>query len=95
MRMRLRAAAGRAVLLVLGTGPAWAQGKPVCDGQGKVKTPERIEGQVVKGDPGQGQVAVREADGTVHALQASAETLHEPEVGDRIGARLRETPKCP
>jgi hypothetical protein len=37
---------------------------------------------------------VREADGKVHELQASTETLQNLKVGDRIEAKLREAPKC-
>jgi hypothetical protein len=95
MRMWLRVAAGLAVAFVLWTGAALAQGKPGCDTQGRMKAPEKVEGQVVKVDTGQGKVNVREADGTVHAFQASAETLQDLKVGDRIGAKLREAPKCP
>jgi hypothetical protein len=32
-----------------------AQGKPDRDAQGKVKTPEKVEGQVVKVDMAQGK----------------------------------------
>jgi hypothetical protein len=48
----------------------------------------------VKVDPAQGKVTVREADGTVHEFQASAETLKDLKPGDQIGAKLREAPKC-
>jgi hypothetical protein len=95
MTMRMRAAAGLAVVLVLWTGPTLAQGKPPCDAQGKTTAPATVEGQVVKIDSGLGKVTVREAAGTVHEFQASAETLQGLKVGDRIGAKLREAPKCP
>jgi hypothetical protein len=81
--------------LLLWTGAALAQGKPGCDAQGKMKTPEKVEGQVVKVDQAQGKVTVREPGGTVHEFQASAETLKDLKVGDSIGAKLREAPKCP
>ena len=68
--------------------------KPGCDAQGRMKAPEKVEGQVVKVDPAQGKVTVREADGTVHEFQASAETLKDLKPGDQIGAKLREAPKC-
>jgi hypothetical protein len=87
--------AGFAVCLMLWTGAAVAQGKPNCDAQGKMKTPEKVEGQVVKVDTAQGKVTVREPDGTVHEFQASAETLKDLKVGDKLGAKLREAPKCP
>jgi Cu/Ag efflux protein CusF len=60
-----------------------------------MKTPEKVEGQVLKVDTAQGKVTVREPDGTVHEFQASAETLKDLKVGDKIEARLREAPKCP
>jgi len=95
MRRWPRLAAGLAVVLMLWMGTALAQVKPACDAQGKMKTAEKVEGQVVKVDTGQGKVTVREADGTVHEFQASAETLKDLKVGDNIGAKLREAPKCP
>ena len=87
--------AGLAVGLMLWTGTALAQGKPNCDAQGRMKTAEKVEGQVVKVDTAQGKVTVREADGTVHEFQASAETLKDLKVGDKLEAKLREAPKCP
>ena len=95
MRMWSRCAAGVAVaLIMLWTGAALGQSKPACGPQGTVKTPEMVGGQVVKIDAGQSKVTVREADGTVHEFQASAETLQGLKVGDRIEAKLREAPKC-
>ena len=70
----------------------WFQ--PGCDAQGKVKAAEKVEGQVVKVDAAQGKVTVREPGGTTHEFQASAETLKDLKVGDQIGAKLREAPKC-
>ena len=95
MRVWSGVTAGFAVCLMLWTGSAVAQGKPNCDAQGKMKTPEKVEGQVVKVDTAQGKVTVREPDGTVHEFQASAETLKDLKVGDKLGAKLREAPKCP
>jgi hypothetical protein len=86
--------AGLAVALVLWTGPALGQSKPACDSQGKVRTPEKVEGQVVSVDQAQGKVTVRESDGTTHEFQASKETLQDLKAGDRIEAKLREAPKC-
>jgi hypothetical protein len=80
---------------MLWTGSALAQGKPNCDAQGRMKTPEKVEGQVVKVDTAQGKVTVREPGGTVHEFQASAETLKDLKVGDKLEAKLREAPKCP
>ncbi len=59
-----------------------------------MKTPETVGGQVVKVERAQSKVTVRGSDGTVHELQASAETLHDLKVGDRLEAKLREAPKC-
>jgi hypothetical protein len=95
MRMWPRLAAGLAVaLILLWTGTALGQSKPACDSQGNVKTPEKVAGQVVKVDPAQSKITVRESDGTVHELQASAEALRDLKVGGRIEAKLREAPKC-
>jgi len=89
------AAAGLSVTIVLWSGSALGQAKPPCDSQGRVVTPQKVEGQVVKLDPAQNRVTVREADGTVHEFQASKETLEDLKVGDHINANLREAPKCP
>ena len=94
MGTRLRLAAGLAVGLTLWTGTALGQGRPACDPQGKVKTAEKIEGQVIKIAIPQGRVTVREADGTIHEFQASAETLQDLKVGGRVEAKLREAPNC-
>ena len=95
MRTWPRLATGLAVaLIMLWTGTATGQSKPTCDPQGKVKTPETVGGQVVKVDRAQSKVTVRGSDGTTHELQASAETLQDLKVGDRIEAKLREAPKC-
>jgi hypothetical protein len=94
MRMWPRFGAGLAVALVLWTGPALGQSKPACDSQGKVRTPEKVEGQVVSVDQAQGKVTVRQSDGTTHEFQASKETLQDLKAGDRIEAKLREAPKC-
>jgi len=71
------------------------QAKPACDQQGRVATPQKVEGQVVKVDAAQNKLTVRETDGTVHEFQASAEAIQNFKVGDRIEATLREAPKCP
>jgi hypothetical protein len=88
-------AAGFLVSVVMGSAPASGQGKPACDPQGRVVTPQKVEGQIVKVDPAQNSLTVRTADGTVHEFQASAEALQNFKVGDRIEANLRESPKCP
>jgi hypothetical protein len=88
-------AAGLSVTIVLWSGSALGQAKPPCDPQGRVMTPQKVEGQVVKLDPAQNKITVREANGTTHEFQASKETLQDLKVGDRIDANLREAPKCP
>jgi hypothetical protein len=80
---------------MLWSGFALGQAKPPCDPQGRVVTPQKVEGQVVGLDSGTGKLRVREADGTVHEFQASKETLQDFKVGDHIEANLREAPKCP
>jgi hypothetical protein len=50
---------------------------------------------VVKLDPAQNKITVRETNGTTHEFQASKETIQDLKVGDRIDANLREAPKCP
>ncbi len=88
-------AAGLSVTVMLWSGSALGQAKPPCDPQGRVMTPQKVEGQIIKIDPAQSKVTVREANGTVHDFQASKETLQNLKVGDRIEANLREAPKCP
>jgi Cu/Ag efflux protein CusF len=85
MRVSVSAAAG----LMLWTGAAFAQGQPAGAAQ-QSPTPPRVEGQVVRIDAGSGKVTVRGGDGTMHEFQASAETLKDLKVGDRIEAKLRQ-----
>jgi hypothetical protein len=82
------------VALVLGTGVAMGRGKPACDGLGKMRAPEDAEGQVVRMEPAQSRFSVRESDGVVHEFQASAETLRDLKVGDRIEVKLWEMSRC-
>lgn len=93
MHTSLRLSAALAVGLVLWTGTALAQ-RPACDQQAKMKTPERVEGEVTKVDVAQGRVTVRQSDGTVHEFQATTETLQDLKVGGRVDAKLREAPNC-
>jgi hypothetical protein len=88
-------AAGLSVTIVLWSASALGQAKPPCDQQGRVMTPQKVEGQVVKLDSAQNKITVREANGTTHEFQASKDTLQDLKVGDRIDANLREAPKCP
>jgi hypothetical protein len=87
--------AGLVMTLTLWSGFAFGQAKPACDQQGRVMTPQKVEGQVVKVDAAQNKLTVRQTDGTVHEFQASAEAIQGFKVGDRIEANLREAPKCP
>jgi hypothetical protein len=94
MRTWLPLSAGLAMGLVLWTGTALGQARPACDQQAKMKTPERVAGEVTKVDVAQGRVTVRQSDGTVHEFQASTETLRDLKVGGRVEAKLREAPNC-
>jgi hypothetical protein len=87
MKRWMRMSAGLATGLLLWTGTAVAQQAPAGD---KAKTPDKIEGQVVKIDESQGKVTIRASDGTTHEFQASPETLKDLKVGDRLEARLRK-----
>jgi len=58
------------------------------------KAPERVEGQVVEMNATQEKIKVRDSKGTTHEFQASAETLRDLKVGDKIEATLRPLPKC-
>ncbi len=80
--------------LLLSSGLAVAQGKPACAG-GKVSTPQKVSGEVLKVDAGLDKITVKETNGTVHEFQVSKETLRDLKVGDKIEANLREAPKCP
>ena len=80
--------------LAAAVGSALGQAKPPCDSQGRVMTPQKVEGQVVKIDTAKNRLTVRETNGTVHEFEAAKETLQDLKVGDRIDATLREAPKC-
>ena len=58
------------------------------------KAPERVEGQIVEMSATQERIKVRDSAGGTHEFQASAETLRDLKVGDRIEATLRPMPKC-
>jgi hypothetical protein len=92
--MSTRLSAGLTMGLMLWTSVALAQGAPPCDPQGKVKTPAMVAGEVTRIDAARGTLTVREADGTMHEFQASADTLRDVTVGGRVNAKHREAPKC-
>jgi hypothetical protein len=50
---------------------------------------EIVAGIVTKIDPGKSRVTVRSSDGKLHEFDASAETLKDLKVGDRIEAKRR------
>jgi hypothetical protein len=95
MHTWLRLSAGVAAGCLLWTGTALGQAPPACDQQGKVKTPERVGGEVTKVDMAQGRVTVRESDGTVREFQASKETLQNVKVGGRVEAQLQRGAQVP
>jgi hypothetical protein len=80
------------LLLIPGSG-ALAQGKATCS-QGKMSTPQKVVGEVVKVDAGLDKITVKETNGTVHEFQVSKDTLRDYKAGDHIEATLREAPKC-
>lgn len=53
------------------------------------QTSETIEGEVTKIDLEKSRVTIRSRDGSVHEFEASAETLKDLKVGDRIEAKRR------
>jgi hypothetical protein len=58
------------------------------------KAPEKVEGQIVEMNATQEKIKVRDSKGATHEFQASAETLRDLKVGDKIEATLRPLPKC-
>lgn len=94
MHIGSRQAAGLVVLLMTLTGTASGQDKPVCDSNGKIKTPELVEGRVSMVDRSQGKLTVRDSAGKDYEFRASNETLQDYKVGDPIRAKLSEAPKC-
>jgi hypothetical protein len=82
---RLGVALAAPILLWSGTALGQATNPPT----GQARTPQTVDGQVIKIDRGQGRVTIRAADGSTHEFQASKETLQDLKEGDRIEARLR------
>ena len=52
-----------------------------------------VAGQVTNIDPERSRVTVRSSDGQTHEFEASAETLRDLKVGDRIEAKRRPAPE--
>ncbi len=91
MNRWLTLSSGFVAIALLSTGLAFGQQpKPDC----KAGAPEKVEGQVVRVDPGTNKVTVRDKSGTTHEFQANKETTKDMKPGDQIEARLREAPKC-
>jgi hypothetical protein len=86
-------ASGAVAVALLSAGLAFGQQpKPAdCD---KARAPEKVEGQVIRIDPGTNRVTIRDQQGTTHEFQTTAETAKDMKPGDRIEARLRQAPKC-
>ncbi len=92
MKTWIRLSVGITVAVMLWGGTALAESKPGdCNKPG---AREKVEGQVIKVDPDQGKMTVREADGTTHEFQASKETLQDYKAGDQIKAKLRPSQDC-
>jgi Cu/Ag efflux protein CusF len=81
-----RFAIGLTAGTLLSAGTAMAQ-MPAT--QQPAGTPERVAGQVTRIDQATGKVTIQ-ADGKTYEFQASAETLKDLKVGDRIEAKLRK-----
>jgi hypothetical protein len=58
----------------------------------KATAPEKIDGQVVKVDPGTGMITVRNSDGTTHEFKGDSQTLRDYKVGDHVQLTLRSQP---
>jgi len=96
MKTRTRLLAGFAASMIFLGGIALAQDKPArqdkstgCD---KAGIREKVEGQVTKVDPDQGELTVQGANGETYEFKASKETLQSYKIGDHIEAKLRTPP---
>jgi hypothetical protein len=87
---RLGVALAAPILLWSATAFGQTTNPPTGPATGPTRTPQAVEGQVVKIDRIQGRVTIRAVDGTTHEFQASTETLQDLKEGDRIEARLRQ-----
>jgi len=62
---------------------------PVRSATAAERGSEVVEGEVTKIDLDRSRVTMRSRDGTAHEFEASAETLKDLKVGDRIEAKRR------
>jgi hypothetical protein len=90
-----RIGAGVAASLILLSGTAPGQDKPVNCTRNTASPSERVEGQVAKIDPDQGALTLRASNGQTYEFHASKETLLGYKVGDHIAAMRRSEPNCP
>jgi hypothetical protein len=81
-----------ACMTVLVIGIVLAQDKPA--GCVQAGAPEKVEGEIVRIDPDQGTMKLRDANGATHDFRASADTLRSYKVGDRLEAKLRPGQEC-
>ena len=82
-----------AVAALLGGGPALAQ-QPQSKADCQAKTPQKVDGQVVRVDPSGTKVTVKDKSGATHEFQTTKETSQTMKPGDRIEATLRQAPAC-
>jgi hypothetical protein len=89
MNRWLMFSSGFVAITLLSGGLAFGQ-QPKAD----CKTPEKVEGQVVRVDQKTNKVTIRDKSGTTHEFQANQETTKDLKAGDTIEAKLRQAPKC-
>ena len=88
--MKIGTRYGAALVVPILLWSATVFGQAASPTTGPARTPQTLEGQVVKIDRSHGRVTIRAVDGTTHEFQASAETLQDMKEGDHIEARLRQ-----
>lgn len=84
---------GVATMAVLAGSAALGQQQPKS-ADCNARTPEKVEGEVIKVDHSSGKVTIRDKAGSTHEFQATRETLQAMKAGDKVEAKLREAPKC-
>lgn len=85
MRMGLGLVA-MALTLTLGQAIPFA---PARSAMAAEQASELVEGEVTNIDQARSRVTIRSRDGTVYEFEASAETLEDLKIGDRIEAKRR------